>query len=428
MDKVNVAVFPAGTEIGLEINNALKYVKDIKLIGIAGPVDHSHYVYRETVTGAPFIGEEGLFEFLSKVIKEKNIEFIFPAHDDACVFLAENEDRLGVKVISSGAEVARICRFKSVTYDKLAPCDFLPNVFSNNELQDIPFPIFIKPDRGQGAKGARIVMSQKELAQVDNLSDYILCENLPGREYTIDCMSDASSNLLYSGIRQRERIKSGISVSSSNMEPRSEIAVMAEFISRKIGLKGAWFFQLKEDSSGNLKLMEVACRIAGTMGMHRNKGINFPLASLYIARGFDIQLINNEFNLTVDRALISRYTSSIEFTRAYIDFDDTVIMGKNINVDIMRFIYQCFNKGISLYLITRHAENIYESLEKYKIHATLFEEVIHLQQGEKKSGYINPESSIFIDDSFAERQDVAQSLGVPVFDIDAVEMLLDWRA
>ena len=428
MDKVNIAVFPAGTEIGLEINNALKYVKDINLIGISGSVDHSHYVYSETIIGAPFIGYDGLFDFLSEVISKKKIDFIIPAHDDACVFLTEHEDSLGVKVVSSGAEAARICRYKSVTYKTLAPCDFLPFVFSGQSIDSIPFPIFIKPDRGQGAKGARVICSKEELAQVENLQSYILCENLSGKEFTVDCISDAESNLLYSGVRQRERIKSGISVSSSNMAHRDDIAAMAKYISKKIGLKGAWFFQLKEDKDGQLKLMEVACRIAGTMGMYRNRGINFPLASLYIARGFDVQLINNNFDLKVDRALISRYTSNINFSRAYIDFDDTIITGKNINADMMRFIYQCVNKGISLYLITRHIGDIDGSLEKYQIHSGLFKEVIHLQQGEKKSRHINPDSSIFIDDSFAERKDVAESLGIPVFDIDALEMLIDWRS
>ena len=35
--------------------------------------------------------------------------------------------------------------------------------------------------------------------------------------------------------------------------------------------------------------------------------------------------------------------------------------------------------------------------------------------------------SIFIDDSFSERLSVADNLNIPVFDLDAVESLIDWK-
>ena len=35
--------------------------------------------------------------------------------------------------------------------------------------------------------------------------------------------------------------------------------------------------------------------------------------------------------------------------------------------------------------------------------------------------------SIFIDDSFSERLAISERLGIPVFDLDAVESLIDWR-
>jgi hypothetical protein len=35
--------------------------------------------------------------------------------------------------------------------------------------------------------------------------------------------------------------------------------------------------------------------------------------------------------------------------------------------------------------------------------------------------------AIFIDDSFAERRQVQEALGIPTFAVDALECLLDWR-
>jgi hypothetical protein len=36
-------------------------------------------------------------------------------------------------------------------------------------------------------------------------------------------------------------------------------------------------------------------------------------------------------------------------------------------------------------------------------------------------------NAIFIDDSFAERKKVHDVLGIPVYDVDMVESLIDWR-
>lgn len=54
----------------------------------------------------------------------------------------------------------------------------------------------------------------------------------------------------------------------------------------------------------------------------------------------------------------------------------------------------------------------------------MFDRVIHLGAEEKKSDHIDCQDAIFIDDSFAERQDVARRKKIPVFAPDMVEALL----
>lgn len=47
------------------------------------------------------------------------------------------------------------------------------------------------------------------------------------------------------------------------------IMEMAQTISERLKLKGAWFFQVKLATNGILILLEVAPRIAGTMAVNR---------------------------------------------------------------------------------------------------------------------------------------------------------------
>ena len=65
---------------------------------------------------------------------------------------------------------------------------------------------------------------------------------------------------------------------------------------------------------------------------------------------------------------------------------------------------------------------------KFVICVSLFDEVKVIDVKDDKTKYIIYDSSVFIDDSFAERQNVKNKLGIPVFDLDMVEGLVDWRS
>jgi hypothetical protein len=57
----------------------------------------------------------------------------------------------------------------------------------------------------------------------------------------------------------------------------------------------------------------------------------------------------------------------------------------------------------------------------------LFDSVRVLDAGASKAQYIAESSAIYIDDSFAERMAVKSHCGIPVFDLDTISNLIDWR-
>ena len=94
----------------------------------------------------------------------------------------------------------------------------------------------------------------------------------------------------------------------------------------------------------------------------------------------------------------------------------------------MMFLYQCVNEGKEIILITKHIKDINETLKGLKIDINLFDEIIRLTKEDNKSEYMdNEKTSIFIDDSFSERLAISNELDIPVFDLDAIESLIDWR-
>ena len=98
--------------------------------------------------------------------------------------------------------------------------------------------------------------------------------------------------------------------------------------------RGAWFFQVKEDKQGSLKLMEFSVRQAGTMNFYRQLGINFAALSLFDAMGYDVKIIFNDYNLTLDRCLKNCYKFDYYYEKLYIDFDDTLMIKRKNKYNI----------------------------------------------------------------------------------------------
>ena len=104
------------------------------------------------------------------------------------------------------------------------------------------------------------------------------------------------------------------------------------------------------------------------------------------------------------------------------------LMKNIINQYMFMFLYQCINNNKQIILITKHEDNIHETLKNLKIPDKLFDEIIEVGPCDFKYKYMNNiKKSIFIDNSFAERKIVREKLNIPSFDVSNIECLIDWR-
>lgn len=427
MKAKKVLIFPAGTEIAFEIVNALKYSKFVELYGGTSADDHSEFVYKKLIKGFPYINQDDFLEFLNEVIDVYGIDCVYPAHDSASVFMSEFSEKIHAQVIITDKKTTEICRSKSKTYEHFKKEKFIPKTYSNIEEVDT-YPVFVKPVVGQGSVGAKKVNSKQELENIlSRESGLVICEYLPGTEFTVDCLTDKDGKLRVVKIRDRQRTRAGISVRSQEHIVDKSVFDIATAINSSLKFKGAWFFQVKKDQHEEYKLMEISPRIPGTMGLSRNLGINFPMLTLFIFWGYPIDVIDNGYDILLDRAFYSAYRINIEYTHVYIDFDDTITWNGCVNPDVMKYIYQAKNAKKHIHIISRHEGNIYEDLEKICVPKSLFDDINVIKKTEEKYNYITEEDAIFIDDSFAERKKVFENKGIPVFDVDMIEALIDWR-
>lgn len=418
----NILVFPCGTEIGLEIHRALAGSKFFNVIGASSVDDHGVYVYDNYFGNIPFVDSPDFLSSVNTLIDQQNIDYIVPAHDSVVLKLAQLSELLNAEVIGSQASTCEICRSKSKTYQALDGIVATPKVYA--EVSQADFPLFLKPDVGEASRGVKRVENARELDfYLANDPTLLTLEYLPGKEYTVDCFTDRHGQLRFAGARERSRIAGGISVHSYPVEI-PVVQSMALSINSKLQLRGAWFFQVKERANGELVLMEVAPRIAGTMAMYRADGINFIELALFDRQEYDVEIIHNRVVQAIDRSLSARFSLNYEYDSVYVDLDDTLIVAGQVNAQLISFLYQAKNERKRLILVTKHKYSVELTLAKYAICAELFDQIIHLRDVQEKRDFINAGSAIFIDDSFSERLAVYRHVGIPVFSIDAVEALL----
>ncbi|WP_396139651.1 ATP-grasp domain-containing protein [Flavobacterium sp.] len=418
----NILVFPCGSEIGLEIYKSIKHNIHFNLIGANSTDDHGKFVYENYIGNLPFLTNQYFIKELKKIVVENNIDAIYPTMDSVISLLKENEDKLGCVILSSPIQTTKTCLSKQKTYSLLKNKIPTPKIY-NIEDKSIEYPVFLKPDIGYGSRGTYKANNISEVEFYKNKDkDLMILEYLPGNEFTIDCFTNFKGELLFIGPRLRKRISNGISVNTSTLKVKNKFEVLANIINKNLVFNGSWFFQVKERLDGTLVLMEIASRFAGSSSVYRIKGVNFALLNIYNAFEMEVNIIENNYEVELDKALENKYKLQIEYKYVYIDFDDTIIVNGKINIEIVAFLYKCINNKKVIILLTKHIYNIIESLKKYKLES-IFDEIIQLKFNEKKSNYILNRDAIFIDDSFAERKEVFEKLQINVFSIDQIQAL-----
>lgn len=420
----NILVFPCGSEIALEIYRSLSHSTYFHLIGASSVDDHGRFVYEDYIGDIPFVTDSLFCSKIKNIVSQYNIDAIYPATDMAIACLKRIELQLGCIVIAPPVETTEICLSKRKTYTRLGEVIPVPQEYKNID-EIIKYPVFGKHNIGHSAIGTqRLDDKEMTLDYLSHNPDSVICDFLPGEEYTVDCFSNSKRELLFYGVRLRARIKNGISVYTIPVkDENNDFRRLIENINITLDLRGAWFAQFKRDNEGNLVLLEIAARFGGSSALYRAMGVNFAQLTLFDALGYDVVVSHNDYNVEMDRALDNVFKFDISYSEVFVDFDDCLCLDQQIvNTALIAYLYQCRNQNIRITLLTHHDNDIYDSLKKLCI-GDIFGRIIQIDRTKRKVDYIDNPDSIFIDDSFAERKSV-QEKGIPVFSVDMVPMLL----
>lgn len=423
VSKINVLVFPCGAENAIEIYQALRYSLHVNIIGASSIEDHGRICFPNYIANVPNISDEGFDEVFSNIILNNDIDVVFATHDSVAEKLAELALKSDFHLVNGDINTTRIARSKSETYRLFQDCVWCSTIWPTPESVS-HWPAIIKPDKGQGGQGVRLVADQDDASRaLEECPSPLLVEYLPREELTVDCFTDAFGRLVWIGPRTRERVRAGIAMRSRHVTLEKDVENIARIINQRMVLRGPWFFQLKRSSTGVFKLLEVSCRISGTSVAQRARGINLPLMTIHDFLGRRVTPLPSKHIMLIERSIQTKAKIEIAYKNVFVDLDDTLIHEGSVVPAVISFIYQAISENKKVFLITRHAHDLNETLHRARISINIFDAIYHITDGKSKADFICKDS-IFIDNHFPEREDVYNKIKCLVLDVDAVALLI----
>lgn len=422
----NTLIFPGGTENGLEIKRSLEQKKNINIFSVADSKDDNSFFYYDNSFLLPNVSDSSCIDELNDLIIKYSIDFIFPANSLVIDFLVKNRDKVKCQILLTNSESIKITRDKLKTYKLFNSKDWCPKLYTNlDEIESEDFPLFLKPKSSYGSKGILKINCLNDLKDID-LDSNVLAEYLPGDEVTVECFSNLNGKLIYSKARTRKRIRMGTSLFSESDFTKHDIQDfdnIAQSISESIKIEGLWFFQLKKSASNKFKLLEVECRVAGSMAYSRSNNVNLPYLQYLLFNSGNVQINPNKIDFFQSRSLDLVYKTKLKLKLKflYIDLDETIIVNNKINNYMINIIILAINKNIKVVLITKSLETNLTNYLKSKRIYDLFDDIIHLSENEDKYKYMTNDG-IFIDNSFTQRNDATLN-GILSFDPDSHELI-----
>jgi hypothetical protein len=158
--------------------------------------------------------------------------------------------------------------------------------------------------------------------------------------------------------------------------------------------------------------------------LHRLFGVNLLALSLFEAGGHPVAVIPPLGHHV--RASAEGLSIGLDQTGpVFLDLDDTLLVHGEVHDGGRAFLARAKAQRLPVHLVTRHFQAPEKTLAAHGIDAGQFARIHWLTDGTPKSKVIEAAGgALFVDDSFKERREVREALGIPVFAPDVLAYLL----
>jgi len=288
--------------------------EDIYLIGTdASNLAPAAYICDDFCRVPPF-GSASYIDALFDICNKNEVSMLIPLHEGEFPVLMQNRKRfedINCVLLLSSDEVINVCQDKYDTFlffeknSIMTPDTFLPDEIN---LNDVNYPMFIKPRDGMGSRFAFKVSDEREMEFLINYVPHPIIQSfIEGTEYTADVLCDMSGNVISVVPRRRIEVKDGEISKGCTVRNFDMINAVAD-VAKKLGGVGPLTIQYIINECGNMHFIEINPRLGGGVPLSIKAGIDYPKILMDMVQGKNVSPMLGDFK---DDFYFMRYIDSI---------------------------------------------------------------------------------------------------------------------
>lgn len=317
--------------------------RNIKIIGVDMDKDDSILQMVDNYYVVPRANDPKYVETVLEICKKEKVDVYLPVMSAELQKLLDNKDRfeaIGTKVSVSEGDAVKIATDKLALYDFMAENNLNPPKYKRvnnieemkNAFVELGYPqnaVCVKATQSSGSRGIRIVDPKKSrydilfnekpnsffisyeeligiLSEKDTMPEMMAMEYLPGMEYSVDLLAENGKILYIAGRESNVNLASIPQIAT--LAKNDEAYDIATRVIEKLKLDGNADLDFKFDAEGHPVLMEINPRIAATMQIFMQGGLNLPYLRIKHLLGEELPKIDIKYGVKMHRRYIEMFS------------------------------------------------------------------------------------------------------------------------
>lgn len=316
--------------------------RHIRVIGIDMHYDATLACLYDAIYAVPAANDSSYIDCLLDICVKEKVDVVLPFMSAELIPLLDHiEDfkALGVKVAVGDRHSIEITTNKYKFYAFLKECGLkVPKFALVRKAADLrpaceavgypQFPVCVKATELSGSRGIRLIDPSKSrfdilfgqkpnsffttfeelqstLNERPEMPEMMAMEYLPGEEGSVDLIAE-NGNILYMAYRE-----SNVNLASipqeATLSNNEEAYQIARDVVRSLGLTGSADLDFKYDRDGHPVLMEINPRIAATMQIFKEGGLNLPYLRIKQLLGEELPKVEINYGVKMKRRYLEMF-------------------------------------------------------------------------------------------------------------------------
>lgn len=317
--------------------------RNIRIIGADMEYDESIASLIDKLYVTPKAIEETYIDSLLDICKKENVDVLIPAMSNELLKLYDRRsefEAVGTRVSISNRDSIEISIDKYKLYSLLSEKGFKTPRFELIRSADDLItacekcgypqkPVCVKATNLSGSRGIRIIKSDVSrfdilfgekpnsmyttmdellatLKERDKMPEMMAMEYLPGIEGSVDVVC-SNGKILYAGYRESTVNLASIPQVAEVKENNEALSIASE-VCRILQIDGNADFDFKEDENGHPVLMEVNPRVAATMKIFKEAGMNLPYLRIKQLLGEKLPEVSLKYGVKMKRRYMEMFS------------------------------------------------------------------------------------------------------------------------